>query len=216
MKKMFYILIPVLLSYASKAQKKSEFKDGYALRGNDTIQCQLLFKVQHGDPGQSLILLIGDEQSTFYPGGSITGFGIKEDKEMIHYGTVSVQRVIADRSFVNLLFIKKLVAGKIDFYEYAYSYQKTTTKTVTRNGVPQPGSSSSSVIINSTDYYIAKNDSASLSFAKPVLLPSFRKKDLEPYISDNEVMWASTENKYNLKELIVLLKRYNSWFMEKK
>jgi hypothetical protein len=209
------ILLLCLSYYTIAAQTKNntdKYKDGYALKGNDTIWCKIVFDSKYDDARKSVKLLIKDEENTFFAGGTITGFGIEEDGKQYDYGTVDVEVSIADRRMANLLFVKKLAAGTIDLYEYSYRIFKTKRTTI--NGVDQPGAITTSQ--NYTNNYISKNDSAKPKLATPVLLPSFRKKDLEPYISDNTELLAGLENRLSMKELIAVIKKYNNWCLEKK
>jgi hypothetical protein len=199
------------ISQAGFSQEKSNFKDGYALKGKDTIRCKVQFNSNHTHPWKTVTLLINNEESTFFAGGTITGFGVEEDGKKYEYGTVDAEVSVGPTRAVNTLFIKKLSAGAIDLYEHEYAI--TTTRRKTINGEAQPGSTTSSQ--NFTKYYIAKTDSARPVLARPVLLPSFRKKDLEIYLGDNAVLFAREEKRYSLKELIAVINEYNNWYTEK-
>ncbi|HMK25428.1 MAG TPA: hypothetical protein VK483_05300 [Chitinophagaceae bacterium] len=213
--KPYLILLLCLFYYRIAAQTKNnpdKYKDGYALNGKDTIWCKVLFDSKHDDARKSVRLLIKEEETNFFAGGTITGFGIEEDGKHYDYGTVDVEVSVADRRMANLLFVKKLAAGTIDLYEYSYSIFKTKRTTI--NGVEQPGATTTSQ--NYTNNYISKTDSTNPILATPVLLPSFRKKDLEPYLSDNVELFASAEKRFSIKELIAIIKEYNKWSLENK
>jgi len=215
MKKFLVVTIIFFCShYILSAQlSPADYKTGYALKGADTIPCKVGLSSGNNSPKGAIRLLINDDELTVLPGGPITGFGAEINGEWYHYGTVTVETKLGTQRRSSTQYLKKIVAGTIDLYEYSYLIY--TTRKVTVNGEEKPGSASSSSQTY-TDYYIAKTDSTAVGLAAPVLLPSFRKKDLEPYISDNAALWTIAEKKYNLKELIVLLKEYNSWFQEKK
>ena len=168
-------VILLLFQQSTHAQGKEfpgKFKDGYALRGADTIRCEVQFNSNHDHAFRSVTVLINVEEVTFFAGGPITGFGVEDDGKQYDYGTVDVEVSVPNRRTANLLFIKKLVAGTIDLYEYSYSV--VTTKRTTVNGVEKPGSSSS-ITQNTTNHYIAKNDPGAPGLVTPVLLPSFKK-----------------------------------------
>lgn len=67
-----------------------------------------------------------------------------------------------------------------------------------------------------TTYYIAKTDSSSPALSKPVLLESFRKKELERFTSDNSELTERMEKRFSVKELITILTEYNNWSCQKK
>jgi len=211
MKRIFYLILLLLCQYGLSAQTKDfpgKFKDGYALKGADTIRCKVQFNSNHDHAFKSVTLLVNDEEVTFFAGGPITGFGIEDDGKLYDYGTVDVEVSVANRRTANLLFIKKLAAGTIDLFEYSYSV--VTTKRTTVNGVEKPGSSSS-IRQNTTNHYIAKTDPAAPGLATPVLLTSFKKKDLESYMGDNPGLFSGSEKRFSLKELISIIKDYNTW-----
>jgi|CXWL01.1.fsa_nt_gi hypothetical protein len=210
MKKIFTSVIIILFScLVALAQKRDDdYKDGYALKGRDTIWCKIFFNSNHDHATKVVKLMINEEEATFYAGGTITGFSVKDDGKEYNFGTVDVEVSVADRRMANLYFVKKLAAGAIDLYEYTYSIR--TNKRTTVNGVEKPGSSST-ITQNYTNHYIAKIDSGTQVLSNPVLLPSFRKKDIEPYISDNDVLMASAEKRFSLKELVALINEYNKW-----
>jgi hypothetical protein len=214
MRRIFYTTLLFLSFHFVSGQKiNSEYKTGYALKGIDTLKCKLYIDTRTDYPKTSIKLLIGDEEITFFAGGPITGFGVEETGESIHYGIIVVERVIRTNRMVNLMYIKKMVAGVIDFYEYSYSIERGPTQTA--NGVWQRNSTSN-ITQNTTNYYIAKTDSAAPGLITPVVLPSFRKKDLEPYLSDNVELFANIEKKISIKELVAAIKEYNAWYLEKK
>lgn len=216
MKATIYLILLLCLAYESIAQGKDnseKYKKGYALKGKDTIWCRVLFSSKFDDARNVVNLLINDEESTFFTGGPITGFGAEENGSKYDYGFVDVDVSVGNRQFSNLLFVKKLVAGTIDLYEYTYSI--STTKRTTINGEEKPGSATTSSQ-SYTNHYIAKTDSTKPVLATPVLLPSFRKKDLESYLTDNVDLLAKAEKRFSLKELIEVLKEYNNWSLEKK
>ncbi len=212
-KKNYLLLLVILANGIIYAQAPEEYKDGYVLKGKDTIWCKVLFNSKHEHGTKAIPVIIDNEEITFYAGGSITGYGVKEDNEEYNYGTVDVEISVVNRRMANLLFVKKIVAGTIDLYEYSYSIRMTKRTTV--NGIEKPGSTSTTTQ-KFTTHYIAKIDTAAPMLATPTPLTSFRKKDLEPYIRDNTVMMANTEKRFSLKELFVLLKEYNNWCLEKK
>lgn len=185
---------------------QSNFVQGYALKGTDTLWCEVKFDPKHDHAQKSVTLRIGSEETSFIAGGSITGYGLEYNGVYYDYGAVDVEIMIGPQRRANIIFIRKIVAGIIDLYEYEYKI--TTTRTTTRDGVVQPGSSSNSQ--SHTNYYIAKSDSLQPVLANPVLLPGYRKKDLERYLSDNAALFAKEEKKYSHKELIATLKEYNA------
>ena len=212
MKINFYLVLSLLLCqhsvFAQTREFPGKFKDGYALKGIDTIRCKVRFNSNHEHAFKSVTLLINDEKVTFFAGGPITGFGVEDDGKLYDYGTVDVEISVPNRRTANLLFIKKLAAGTIDLYEYSYSV--VTTKRTTVNGVEKPGSSSS-ITQNTTNHYIAKTDPGTPGLATPVPLTSFKKKDLESYLGDNPDLLAGSEKRFSLKELIGIIKDYNTW-----
>ncbi len=213
MRKIFYTILLTLNLFIVSAQKiNSEYKPGYALKGADTLKCKLYIDTRINYPKTSIKLLIGEEEITFFAGGPITGFGVEEAGDSIHYGMIDVERVIGDKRVGNLMYIEKMVAGIIDFYEYSYSIR--TRKTI-RNGVFEPDARPTTTL-STTNYYIAKTDSAAPSLITPVRLLSFRKKDLKNYLSDNTDLFARTEKEFSLKELVAAIKEYNTWYLEKK
>lgn len=209
MKKSIIIVITVLNYFQLLAQHSTpDYLNGYALKGVDTISCKISFNPRNDAPKAAVKMLINDEELTFFPGGPVTGYGVEADGEWYHYGAVEVETKLGAQRRTSILFVKKLVAGAIDLYEYTYVIY--TTKKVTVNGEEKPGSSSSSSQ-SYTDYYIGKTDSANTVLAKPVILSSFRLKDIEPYISDNAELMANAEKKFSLKKLVALLNEYNNW-----
>ena len=213
--KSYLILLLCLSYYRIAAQTKNntdKYKNGYALKGKDTIWCEVLFNNKYDDARKSITLLIKDEEATFFAGGTITGFSVEEDGKQYDYGTVDVEVSIADRRMANLLFVKKLAAGTVDLYEYSYSIFKTKRTTI--DGKEQPGATTTSQ--RYTNNYISKTGSTKPILATPVLLPSFRKKDLELYIGDNTELFAMAEKRFSMKELIAIIKEYNKWSLEKK
>ena len=121
MRKVFYTILLSLNFFIVSAQKiNSEYKPGYALKGTDTLKCKLYIDTRINYPKTSIKLLMGEEEITFFAGGPITGFGIEENGDSIHYGMIDVERVIGDKRVGNLMYIEKMVAGIIDFYEYSY------------------------------------------------------------------------------------------------
>lgn len=214
MRKIFFTTLLSLNFLIVTAQKiDSEYKTGYALRGKDTLKCKLYIDTRTDYPKTFIKLLIGEEFITFFAGGPITGFGVEESGESIHYGVIDVERVLGTNRVGNLMYLKKMVAGVIDFYEYSYSFVQRTTKTV--NGVLQPNATSN-ITKNFTNYYISKTDSAAPGLITPVVLTSFRKKDLELYLNDNADLFAKIEKKISLKELVAAIKEYNAWYLENK
>lgn len=209
MKKIIVIAITILSHFKLLAQHSTpDYLNGYALKGADTIACKISFDPRNDAPKAAVKILINDNELTFFPGGPVTGYGVEADGEWYHYGAVEVETKLGAQRRTSILFVKKLAAGAIDFYEYTYKIQ--TTKRVTVNGEEKPGSSSTSSQ-SYTDYYIGKTDSSNTTLAKPVLLSSFRLKDIEPYISDNAELMANTEKKFSLKKLVALLNEYNNW-----
>ncbi|MBI5858953.1 MAG: hypothetical protein HZB42_15075 [Sphingobacteriales bacterium] len=214
MKKIFGLIISFVTSFNALAQENNNtFKNGYALKGMDTIWCKIFFDSKHDHPVKTIKLLIAGEETIFYAGGTITGFGLAENGVAYNYGTVDVETSIGDRRMANMLFVKKLVAGRIDFYEYSYSVHKSTTKTVTRDGIQQPPTTTSSTTQTFFDYYIAKNDSLKPALSKAVLLSSFKIKDIEPYVSDYPDLLTKAEKRFTMKELIIFLNEYNKEYL---
>jgi hypothetical protein len=202
-----------MLNHSLEAQPNHNpeaFKEGYALKGADTIKCKILFDSKHDHSQKAVTLLINGEEITFYAGGTITGYGLEEEGIKYDYGSVDLEVLIGRERRANILFLKKIVAGTIDFFEY--NYRTVTTKRTTINGMEQPGSTSTTQ--SSTNYYIAKTDSAAPVLSRPVILSSFRKKDLEPYIRDNTEIMNDGAKRYSLKELIALIKKYNDWYVK--
>lgn len=209
MKKIVVLMIQFCMAaYTIAAQSHGEYKNGYVLKGADTIWCKVRFDPRHDHGQKAVQCLINNEEVTFYAGGTITGFGTEDDGTKYDYGTVDTEVAVRDRRIANLLFLKKLVAGRIDLYEY--SYKTMTTKRTTVNGVEKPGSASTTTQ-NFTNHYIAKTDSSGL-LTTPITLPAFRKKDLEKYLGDYPELFAREEKKYSLKELIAVIKEYNAWY----
>lgn len=213
MKKEFSFIVVLLLNhfFVSAQGNNSTYKNGYALKGKDTIYCKVLFESKYNEARKSVKVLINDDEATFFAGGSITGFGIEEEGIKQDYGAVDVEILVGRERRVNVMYVKKIVAGVINLYEY--SYNTTTTKRTTINGVEQPGSVTTTQTY--TNYYIAKTDSTKPILATPVILPGYRKKDLESYLSDNAVLFAREEKKYSLKELIATIKEYNAAYIKR-
>jgi len=213
MKKKFHFIIVLLLNHfcAPAQENNTTYKNGYALKGKDTIYCKVLFESKYDEARKSVKVLINDDEATFFAGGSITGFGIEEDGVKHDYGVVDVEILLGKERRANVMYVKKIAAGVINFYEY--SYKTTTTKRTTINGIEQPGSITTTQTY--TNYYIAKTDSAKPILATPVTLPGYRKKDLEPYLSDNAILFAREEKKYSLKELIATIKEYNAAYIKR-
>ena len=203
---LFVAMQPVIAQGKLGADK---YKPGYALKGTDTIRCQVLFNSKYADARSSVGLLIDGDEAVFFAGGPITGFGAEDDGLRYDYGIVDVEITLGRERRSNLLYLKKLAAGTINLYEY--NYKITTTRRTTVNGEEKPGSASTTSQ-SYTDYYIAKTDSAKPVLATPVLLSAFRKKDLEAYLGDNPVLFAKEEKKYSLKELVATIKEYNAGY----
>jgi len=170
--------IAFFLSFAFQTlagQATPDVKEGYALKGNDTIRCNVRLNNKQDHGSAAITLMIDGEEARFYPGGPISGFGYEKDGEMQHFGTVAVEVSVPSRTMSNLYFVKKIVSGIIDLYQYEYSIY--TTKRTTVNGVEKPGTATSTSQ-RITNHYIAKTDPSAPHLATPVLLPPFRKKDL--------------------------------------
>lgn len=192
-----------IISGICSSYSQEKYLDGYALKGNDTIYC----KVQKGKNDVSMAsvkLLIEGEEITFYPGGPVTGFGTTN--EDYHFGALKAEVQVGNRNVSNFYYVRKLVTGRVELYEY--SYFVTTTRRTTVNGVEQPGSTSNTQ--RNTKYFISKHDSNSGPAALPIPLPSFKSKDLEHYFSDQPDLFANAEKRFSTKELVAFIKEYNS------
>jgi hypothetical protein len=210
------IYISIFLSFAIQTiagQNTPDLKNGYALKGSDTIGCKVRMNSKQDHGSAAITLMIDGEEARFYPGGPISGFGYEKDGEMQHFGTVDVEVSVPSKTMSNLYFVRKIVAGIIDLYQYEYSV--TTSKRTTVNGVEKPGSATSTSQ-RFSNHYIAKTDPSAPHLATPVLLPAFRKKDLEPFFSDNPALLANADKRLSQKELIELLNAYNSWYIKNK
>lgn len=213
MRKSLYLFLFLLNCIAASAQKiNSEYKEGYVIKNGDTIKCKLFIDTRVDFPMTSIKTMIENDEITFFAGGPITAFGRETNDESIHYGLVDVERIFGSRRMSTLMYLKKTVAGTVDFYEYSYTVIKSIRKTV--NGVEQP-SASSTIPQNTTNYYIAKKDSIATHLATPIVLSSFKKKELEPYLGDYTELMAREEKKFSLKELIAAIKEYNTWYAGK-
>lgn len=186
----------------------SGFRKGYLLKGADTIICK--FNLDFGDEKQHkpLKAIIENDEIPIYVTGPFTGFGYKQNNKWVHYGAVEVELNLRQQQRVHKSFVEKIVAGSIDLYEYVYLVRKASKVKVDGEEKTQPSTSSWQEF---TDYYIGKTDVSNSKKKNPVILPSFRKKDIEPYVSDYTELAANLEKKYKLKELIVLLNEYNLW-----
>lgn len=210
MNKIVTLAFLLICQYQLIAQKnESGFKKGYLLKGLDTISCEIDYgskgKMSHGYPKAKL----ENDEFNIYNTGMFSGFGYEDDGKWYHFGEVTVGVKLGTQQRENKFFLKKLVAGTIDLYEYSYVIGTTTTTKI--DGVEKPGSATSTRQ-EFTNYYIGKNDTANAALLKPILISSFRKKDIEPYVADNADMTSNLNKKYKLKELIVLLNEYNLWF----
>ena len=212
-KEIFLLLLSCLAGMVVHAQATDDYKNGYVLKGKDTVWCKIRFNSNHDHATKAVRLMIDNEEATLYAGGSITGFGVEDQGQKYHYGVVDVEISVANRRTANLIYVKKIVAGVIDLYEYPYSI--VTNKKTTVNGIEKPGTATTSKQ-NITNYYIAKTDSLFPALSTPAFFPTFRKKDVEPYINDNTDMIATAEKRFSLKELIALINEYNNWYSEKK
>ncbi len=203
---LFFILVCQYLLNAQNADLG--FVNGYLLKGADTIICK--FNLDYGDENhhKPLKAIIENDEIPIYATGPFTGFGYEQNNKWYHFGAVEVELNLGQQQRVHKSFVEKIVAGSIDLYEYVYLVRKTSTVKVDREEQPKSLTSSWQEF---TDYYIGKTDVSNSKVKKPVNLPSFRKKDIEPYINDNTEMANNLEKKYKLKELIVLLNEYNLW-----
>lgn len=184
------------------AQVKDGYMEGYILRNNDTIPCQVQYDKMNFY--STVHVIINGDEITFYPNRTIDGFGFTNKGEQKHYGLISVEQQLGPRRVSTDVFVKKLVAGTINLY--VHSYKVTTRRSTTVNGVEK---SSSNTTQNFTTYYISKTDSSYKSLATPRVLESFRKKDLELYIKDNTELFERTGKRLTEKELIACLNEYN-------
>jgi hypothetical protein len=206
-----FLLIPYL-GISQHDAGVNNYKNGYALKGADTLWCKIQFDTKYSDARKSIELIIDSAKLNFTAGGLITGFGFEEAGSRYDYGSINVEMSILNRRIESWFFTKKLAAGAIDFYEYNYTVHTTKTTTVNGEVRGQPSSSSE----RGTNYYIAKNNTDSADLMKPAYFPTFRKKDFESYLNDNADLFATIEKKLNLKELIKVLKEYNQWYLNYK
>ena len=213
MERLILLITLITLSVLNLYSQDTTFKTGYALKGADTIFCKVKFCRDCAELHKhSVTLLVENEVVSFYASGIITGYGVYDKGNEYHYGAVDVEILLGNQSRSQTLFLKKIVAGAISFYEHYYSI--TTTKRTTIDGVQQQKTETTRK--DYTTYYIAKTDSSSPALSKPVLLESFRKKELERYTSDNSELTERMEKRFSVKELIAILTEYNNWSRQKK
>jgi len=217
MKKLSILLCAGMFSYFLHSQVNEpsiEYIDGYALRGNDTIWCKIKVMNKHIYTTMSVTLLTEDKEISFPAGGLIRGFGLEYDGKKFDLGTVIVERKLGSNSSEVPQYVPKIVTGAVELYEY--KYRIIITKRTSVNDLPKPGSTISSQE-DFVNFYIARTDTSSPALTAPVLLNSFRKKDIEPYIADNfELITGLEKKKLSKTELITVLKEYNRWAKEKK
>jgi hypothetical protein len=214
MKMKSYLALILCLTYlAAFSQKKNDsYRDGYVIRGNDTIKCKILDN-QNQSFFSSVTVLIDENEFTFTPTASIKGFGFTYKEKEYHFGCFTVDiKLTSTNTSSKDIFAKNFVAGTINLFEHSYSI--FTTKRTTANGIEQPGSTSTSQ--HYTNYYISKSDPLQPGLSTPTILYSFNKKNIEPYISDNIDLLNKTEKKLKLEEVINCIKEYNDWCKEKK
>lgn len=213
MERLILLITLITSSVLNLYSQDTTFKTGYALKGADTIFCKVKFCRDCAELHKhSVTLLIENEVVSFHAGGTITGYGVYDKGNEYHYGAVDVEILLGNQSRSQTLFLKKIVVGTISFYEHYYSI--TTTKRTTIDGVQQQKTETTRK--DYTTYYIAKTDSSSPALSKPVLLESFRKKELERYTSDNSELTERMEKRFSVKELIAILTEYNNWSHQKK
>jgi len=213
MKRLILLITLITSSVLNLHSQDTTFKTGYALKGADTIFCKVKFCKDCAELHKhSVTLLVENEVVSFYASGIITGYGVYDKGNEYHYGAVDVEILLGNQSRSQTLFLKKIVAGAISFYEHYYSI--TTTKRTTIDGVQQQKTETTRK--DYTTYYIAKTDSSSPALSKPVLLESFRKNELERYTCDNSELTERMEKRFSVKELITILTEYNNWSRQKK
>ncbi len=213
MNRLILLITLITSSVLNLHSQDTTFKTGYALKGADTIFCKVRFCRDCAELHKhSVTLLVENEVVSFHAGGTITGYGVYDKGNEYHYGAVDIEILLGNQSRYQTLFLKKIVAGTISFYEHYYSI--TTTKRTTIDGVQQQKTETTRK--DYTTYYIAKTDSSSPALSKPVLLESFRKKELERFTSDNSELTERMEKRFSVKELITILTEYNNWSCQKK
>lgn len=176
-------------------------KDGYILKGDDTIWCKILYDSEHPFFWNKVTPVIGGVGIEYAAGGAVTGFAIVDGEINIHYGAVLTKTGYSSK----ILFVQKRVTGTVELYEHHYNIYKTRRTT--------DGSKGTTTSESYTDYYIARNHNAGLS--TPSFLPSFKKKHIFSYTVDNPNLWKKEEKKITLPELIALLKEFNDWYSQK-
>lgn len=197
-----------LFCYSVYPQSSIDYKDGYALKEKDTVWCKVYFNTGSPDFSKNVRLIIDGEEMIFLAGSAITGFGFEENKKRHDYGTVEVETQAGTTMVKKSLFVRKLVAGTIDLYEYSYLVYSTRRRS-SGTGPPTEATTTQKYF---TYNYIAKADSAAPALAIPVLLSILKKKEIAAYVSDNADMFAKLDKAVSVKQLADILREYNKWY----
>src|SRR5688572_12179672 len=125
MKKIFFsILFISIASLPVAAQTDSVFVKGYALQGEDTTQCEILYDLRLLSR-DTIVLRLNGRTLRYVAGGPVTGFSFMRDDTPYHYGAVSVTFSTIRQKYTRIRFLRKLVTGKVELYEHRHNITRT-------------------------------------------------------------------------------------------
>ncbi len=190
---LLFVSILLIKSSSLIAQTDSVYVKGYALQGEDTTHCEILYNLRLLTR-DTVVLRVNGRTLRYVAGGPVTGFYFAHNDTSYHFGAVTVSFSTGRQKYTRIRFLRKLITGKVELYEHRHNILMTQ-----RNS----GQSKSE---NLRDYYLGRNDMHSASLSKPGLISPFRKKKIIHYIADHSELVYRFPEKPTLDELITLLK----------
>lgn len=202
----------LLLSSTYSQYKLKHFKEGYIVKGQDTVMC----KVYTGeDPYNKVVFKYTDskfeEAIEYYPGSIVKAYGMKKDSVLKEFTVISKKKSSWLSKRNEEVYGEVLVKGPLLLIEHRET--KVTPGMVNSGGGFGMGSTRNIIrhfLIHS------EKDSAIVLTAPALFGIGIDEEELIKIFSEFPELAARVKKKTKLADLVTYIKEYNLWYVARK
>lgn len=210
---LLFVLLTLFLTLNSQYNKK-KFKEGYIIRGGDTVRCKIFTGSSVNEYEQVLFKYSDnkfEEPISYFAGSSIKGYGVKADSVFKHFYAFPRPKKGLFKNKQEYVYGLVHAGGYLKLMEY--SIESYAPGSMRPGGGFYPGS-----FHKSTSYYLYKTgtDSAYNIQGDGSFLSGIDEEFLANYFVDYPALVSKIKKKVKFNDLLEYVKEYNSWYEEKK